>query len=108
MAQIYGQMGKQDLMIEKYLQEIYENPQNSIMVQNQFTRFMQDEAGSGFNELLRKALLVRVQKSQEIFWNQMLSWFFVQQKEYGKAFIQEKSIYKRNPESLSNIVNLAQ
>lgn len=108
MAQIYGQMGKQDLMIEKYLQEIYENPQNSIMVQNQFTRFMQDEAGSEFNELLRKALLVRVQKSQEIFWNQMLSWFFVQQKEYGKAFIQEKAIYKRDPESFSNIINLAE
>jgi len=38
----------------------------------------------------------------------MLSWFFVQQKEYGKAFIQEKAIYKREPESFSNIVNLAE
>jgi len=37
-----------------------------------------------------------------------LSWFYVQQKEYGKAFIQEKAIYKRNPETFSNIVNLAQ
>jgi tetratricopeptide (TPR) repeat protein len=32
----------------------------------------------------------------------------VQQKEYGKAFIQEKAIYKRNPESFSNIVSLAE
>jgi TolA-binding protein len=32
----------------------------------------------------------------------------VQQKEFAKAFVQEKAIYKRNPESLSNIVNLAQ
>src|SRR5690606_29261751 len=48
------------------------------------------------------------QKGQDIFWNQFLSWFFVQQKEYGKAFIQEKAIYKRNPETFSNIVNLAQ
>jgi tetratricopeptide (TPR) repeat protein len=37
-----------------------------------------------------------------------LSWFYVQQKEFGKAFIQEKAIYKREPESLSSIVNLSQ
>ncbi len=108
MAQIYGQMGKQDLMIEKYLEEMYENPQNSVMVQNQLTRFMNDQAGDSFNETLRKALLVKVQKNQDLFWNQMLSWFFVQQKEYGKAFIQEKAIYKREPDSFSNIVNLAE
>lgn len=108
MAQIYGQMGKQDMMIEKYLEEMYENPQNSVMVQNQLTRFMNDEAGDSFNEMLRKALLVKVQKNQDLFWNQMLSWFFVQQKEYGKAFIQEKAIYKREPDSFSNIVNLAE
>mgnify|MGYP006165647029 FL=1 len=108
MAQVYGQMGKQDMMIEKYLEEMYENPQNSVMVQNQLTRFMNDEAGDSFNEMLRKALLVKVQKNQDLFWNQMLSWFFVQQKEYGKAFIQEKAIYKREPDSFSNIVNLAE
>ena len=108
MAQVYGQMGKQDMMIEKYLEEMYENPQNSVMVQNQLTRFMNDEAGDSFNEMLRKALLVKVQKNQDLFWNQMLSWFFVQQKEYGKAFIQEKAIYKREQDSFSNIVNLAE
>jgi tetratricopeptide (TPR) repeat protein len=32
----------------------------------------------------------------------------VQRQEYAKAFVQEKAIYKRNPESFSNIVNLAQ
>jgi tetratricopeptide (TPR) repeat protein len=53
-------------------------------------------------------LLIKVQKNQDLFWNQMLSWFFVQQKEYGKAFIQEKAIYKREPDSFSNIVNLAE
>ncbi len=108
MAQLYGQMGKQDLMIEMYLEEMYVNPQNSVMVQNQLTRFMNDEAGDSFNDMLRKALLVRAQKNQDLFWNQMLSWFFVQQKEYGKAFIQEKAIYKREPDSFSNIVNLAE
>ena len=53
-------------------------------------------------------MILRTQKNQDIFWNHYLSWFYVQQKEFEKAFIQEKAIYKRNPESLSNIINLAQ
>jgi hypothetical protein len=61
-----------------------------------------------FNELLRKALILKTQKNQDVFWNRYLSWFMYQQKEFDKAFIQEKAIYKRNPESLTNIVNLGQ
>ena len=108
MALLYGQMGKPELMIEKYLDEMYENPQNSVIVQNQLTRFINDDSDETFNPMLRKALLIQVQKNQSVFWNQMLSWFFVQQKEYGKAFVQEKAIYKREPDSFSNIVNLAE
>jgi tetratricopeptide (TPR) repeat protein len=108
MALLYGQQGNTDMMIEKFLTEAYTNPQNSIMIQNQLSRFMNEDADVYFNESLRKALLVKAQKNQDVFWNQYLSWFFVQQKEYGKAFIQEKAIYKRNPETFSNIINLAQ
>ncbi|PWA05198.1 tetratricopeptide repeat protein [Flavobacterium psychrotolerans] len=108
MAMLYGQLGNTDMMIEKFLTEAYANPQNSIMIQNQLSRFMMEDANATFNESLRKALLVRAQKNQDVFWNEYLSWFYVQQKEYGKAFIQEKAIYKRNPETFSNIVNLAQ
>ena len=108
MAVLYGQNGQTDKMIEMFLEESYINPQNLILIQNQFTRFMNENADVTFKEALRKALLLRIQKNQEVFWNQYLSWYYVQQKEFGKAFIQEKAIYKRNPESLSNIVNLAQ
>jgi tetratricopeptide (TPR) repeat protein len=108
MAVLYGQKGDTDLMIETYLLESYKNPQNLPMIQNQLSRFMNEDADQNFNDNLRKALLVRAQKSQDLFWNEYLSWFFIQQKEYGKAFIQQKAIYKREPESFSNIVNLAQ
>jgi tetratricopeptide (TPR) repeat protein len=108
MALLYGQKGDSDKMIEKFLEESFKNPQNLIAIQNQFSRFMTENADVNFNNALRKALLLRTQQNQDVFWNQYLSWYFVQQKEFGKAFIQEKAIYKRNPESLSNIVNLAQ
>ncbi|WP_298137990.1 tetratricopeptide repeat protein [Flavobacterium sp.] len=108
LALLYGQKGDFDTMIEKFLTESINNPQNLIMIQNQLSRFMSEDTTSTFNDVLKKALLLRVQKNQDIFWNEYLSWFYVQQKEYGKAFIQEKAIYKRNPESFGNIVNLGQ
>lgn len=108
MALLYGQMGQPDMMIEMFLTEAQRNPQNNVMIQNQLSRFMTEDADVNFNESLRKALLMRAQKSQDLFWNEYLSWFYVQQKEYGKAFIQQKAIYRRNPETFANIVNLAQ
>ncbi|VXB31564.1 Tetratricopeptide repeat protein [Flavobacterium sp. 9R] len=108
MALLYGQLGKTDLMITTFLDEAFINPQNSNLIQHQLSRYMSDESDTSFSDSLKKALILRTQKDQDIFWNQYLSWFYVQQKEFGKAFIQEKAIYKRNPESLAEIVSLGQ
>jgi len=108
MALLYGQKGDTNMMIETFLDESYKNPQNLVMIQNQLSRFMIEDVDVSFNDALRKSLLIRIQKTQDIFWNEYLSWYYVQLKEYGKAFIQEKAIYKRNPESFANIVNLGQ
>jgi tetratricopeptide (TPR) repeat protein len=108
MATLYGQQGNTDLMIETFLQESFQNPQNLPLIQNQLSRFMTENVDATFNDSLKKALLVRAQKTQDVFWNDFLSWLFIQQKEYGKAFIQQKAIYKRNPDSFANIVNLGQ
>ncbi|MFL9844205.1 tetratricopeptide repeat protein [Flavobacterium rhizosphaerae] len=107
MALLEGQLGHMDLMTERLLDYAYNNQRNLIVVQHQLTRFMEEETdGSNFNDLLRKALLVKAQKNQDIFWNQFLSWFFVQQKDYNKAFVQEKAIYRRDPNMFMNIVSL--
>ena len=108
MGLLYGQLGNIEMMITSFLDEAYASPQNTVLIQNQFVRFMVDDGDANFNELLRKALILRTQKNQDVFWNHYLSWFYVQQKEFEKAFIQQKAIYKRNPESLNSIVNLAQ
>jgi tetratricopeptide (TPR) repeat protein len=108
MALLYGQLGDTDKMVTTFLDEAVANPQNAMLIQSQLARYMSNDGDSKFNESLRKELILRVQKSQDIFWNHFLSWFYMQQKEFGKAFIQEKAIYKRNPESLSNIINLGQ
>src|SRR5690606_9338871 len=49
-----------------------------------------------------------LQQDQNLIWSDLLSWLFIQQKEFGKAFIQEKAIFNRQPESLNRIEELAQ
>jgi hypothetical protein len=73
--------------------------------QNQLVRFMVDEGDANFNELL-KALILKTQ-NQDVFWNRYLSWFMYNRKNLIKLY-SRKAIYKRNPESLTNIVNLGQ
>ena len=104
---LQGQLGKIDLMIDTLLDYSFKFPINAPLVQNQLTRFMSEDSQKTFSDSLKKALLIRTQKTQDIFWNQFMSWFFVQQKDYGKAFIQEKAIFKRSPDNLGNITNLA-
>ena len=108
MALLQGQMGNLDVMVVKLLDYSYSNINATLNVQNQLVLFMQDDAENVFTNSLKKELLIRTQKTQDIYWNQFLSWLYVNQKEYGKAFIQEKSIYKRNPESFDDIIQLAQ
>nr|WP_294939524.1 tetratricopeptide repeat protein [uncultured Flavobacterium sp.] len=107
LALLQGQLGNMELMTDKLLDFAFSNPMNLPLVQNQLTRFMNEDAQENFNTYLKKALLLRTQKTQDIFWNQFLSWYFVQQKEYGKAFIQEKAIFKRSPDNFYTIINLA-
>lgn len=106
---LYGQLGQTDKMIDLLLTESFTNPQNSNLIQAQLSRFMNGETDTtAFKDAMRKALILKTQKDQDVFWNHYLSWFYVQQKEFEKAFIQEKAIYKREPESLISIVNLSQ
>ncbi len=107
-ALIEGQKGNVEGMTDKLLQFSFEKPDNTSLVQNYLSRFISEDANGTFTAYLKKALLIKTQKSPDNYWNQFLSWLYVQQKEFGKAFIQERAIYKRNPESFYNIVALAQ
>ncbi|WP_136667601.1 tetratricopeptide repeat protein [Flavobacterium sp. H122] len=106
-ALLQGQLGNIDFMIDSLLDYANKYPGNLILVQNQLNRFLAEDHSKIFADTLRKALLLKTQKTQDIFWNEFMSWFFISQKEYNKAFIQEKAIYRRNPENFSRLFNLA-
>src|SRR5690606_34599025 len=72
-----------------------------------FSLYITEDPENEANAVFRKQLLKRSQENQNILYNEMLSWLFMQQGEYAKAFIQEKAIFRRSGENLGRIIQLA-
>lgn len=53
--------------------------------------------------MLRRQLLKRAQAEPKNSWNILLSWLFMQQGDFDKALVQEKSLYRRNPGTAERI-----
>lgn len=107
LALIYGELNAIEQMFETYLNLLAFDEKFKPRVLNSLGNFITDDVNAENNQLLRKQLLRRSQTDQNVLWNELLSWFFVQQQLYGSAFIQEKSIYKKSDkQTLGRIVNL--
>lgn len=106
MALIYGQLGDLEKMTERFLQEAYQKPERLSAVQYHLSRYLQEDVNEVFKNQLRKSLLVRAQKQPHYFWNQFLSWYYIQNKEFGKSFTQLKAVVRQNPDLFGEIVDL--
>lgn len=106
MALIYGQLGDLEKMTEHFLQEAYQKPERLSAVQYHLSRYLQEDVNEVFKNQLRKSLLVRAQKQPHYFWNQFLSWYYIQNKEFGKSFTQLKAVVRQNPDLFGEIVDL--
>lgn len=107
LARIYGEQGKLELMFETYVSLIQEHPNYVYSIKRNFNQFITDDPANEANQILRKTLLKKLQQDPDILYNQLLSWLFIQQKEYRKAFIQEKAIFARQEENLNGLKDLA-
>ncbi|MEM9685598.1 MAG: tetratricopeptide repeat protein, partial [Bacteroidota bacterium] len=107
LASIYGEMGDIEKMYETYLQIIERNNTISKIVKRRLGDFIVETPEAENNIMLKKVLLKKIQTAPNVLWNDLLSWLFVQQKQFGSAFIQEKAIYKRSEAgSLNRITEL--
>ena len=106
MALIYGQLGDLEKMTERFLQEAYQKPERLSAIQYHLSRYLQEDVNEVFKNQLRKSLLVRAQKQPHYFWNQFLSWYYIQNKEFGKSFTQLKAVVRQNPDLFGEIVDL--
>lgn len=107
MARIYGEQGDVEKMFNSYLDLIKEEKTSMANVLRNIDDFITEDPENENNGLLKTVLLKNAQKNPSIRWNELLSWLFVQQKQYGSAFRQEKAIYKRTEgNSIRRLENL--
>ena len=105
-AQIYGEKGNFEKMFTAYVNLIDKNINYLTTVQRFSSRYITEDKLNNNNILFKKALIKKSVSNPKNAWNQLLSWLFVQQKEYNKAFIQEKALFKRDPKNIVNIIRL--
>ncbi|MDO6490153.1 MULTISPECIES: tetratricopeptide repeat protein [unclassified Cellulophaga] len=99
LARIYGEQGNVEKMFYSLLNIIGKNPDKMPTVIRSLDDFITSDSDYRNNIILKKLILRNAQRTPDIIWNEMLSWLFIQQKQFNSAFSQEKAIYKRSQES---------
>ncbi|WP_394355061.1 tetratricopeptide repeat protein [Maribacter aquimaris] len=111
MARIYGEQGNIDKMYDSYLNLLVNGKTSKSNVLRSIDDFISADPENENNIKLKKVLLKHAQQDPDLLWNDLLSWLFVQQKQYNSAFRQEKAIFKRldggTIQRLENLGNLA-
>tara|TARA_Y100000815_G_scaffold275773_1_gene317330 strand:- start:37170 stop:38981 length:1812 start_codon:yes stop_codon:yes gene_type:complete len=107
LASVYGEQGKIDMMFDTYVDLIVKDEKYTPVAQRTFSRFITEDPSNPANVTFKNLLLKRIQQQPELIYNKLLSWLFIQQKDYKKAFLQEKAIYKRSDGDMQGIINLA-
>ncbi|WP_461598473.1 tetratricopeptide repeat protein [Winogradskyella sp.] len=107
LARIYGDQGKIEKMFENYIEYVAYRPNYLNNIKRAVSDFISENKDNDNNIYLRRLLLKKIQQEPNPYWYEFLSWLYVQEKAYKKSFVQEKALYKRNPESLDRIIELA-
>lgn len=107
LARIYGEQGKIEKMFGNYLDLIETDMKFYGYANREFSRYISEDVASEANIIFKKLLLKRLQQEPSLLYNEMLSWLFVQQNDFDKAFAQQRAIYKRGDGNLQGILNLA-
>lgn len=107
LARIYGEQGDLEKMFDTYLDLLTSRPTYRSIVKRNFSGYITEDSNNEANQILRKTLLKKLQQNPDILYNEFLSWLFIQQKDFKKAFVQEKAIFARTEENLSSIMDLA-
>lgn len=92
---VYAELGDMENMINEYLQLIDQSPNYYANVRDRMARNITDNPESEVNTLFRKALIKRIQVSQNPLYTQLLIWLFIEEEEYLKALKQQQALDRR-------------
>lgn len=93
LASLYAMAGKSEMMINEYLEILKDDEEQLDYIENILQARMRDEEDFA---KIEPVLFRFIQKYPEkIVYNEMLVWFYIQMKNFGKAFFQAKAVDKR-------------
>lgn len=109
LGNLYNQVGNYSEMVEQYLNYVDFDYLNVAIVEHKLQTKLSDDPDNVISELLRKALLKRVQKyPDKLYYSEMLMWLSIQEKDFEMAYLQAKSIDRRQSEEGERIFKLAE
>lgn len=108
LAEVYNQ--KQDItrMLEEYFDILLENEAYIQSVQNILQSKLAYNPAGNNSDIVKNLLLERIQKYPDrSIYSELLTWLFIQQKQFEAALIQSKALDKRMKEDGARLINLA-
>jgi hypothetical protein len=106
-AMLYAELGDLDNMYASYIALIDQSPTYVNYVQGLIQRNMEQDENAKAGAAIKPLLIKKVQEGQNIVFNELLIWIFIQEKDYYNAFIQEKALDKRLNRNQAEIFDLA-
>jgi len=106
MALLYAEKNEPDLMIENFLKLADENSVYQSRIKYYLTKYITTDPENTYNQALRKQLVEKIKETHQPQWYSLLQWLYVQQKDYKKAFIQLRSLYKKEVVDIGEIYHL--
>ncbi|MFT4600999.1 MAG: tetratricopeptide (TPR) repeat protein, partial [Arenicella sp.] len=109
LAETYSLLGKEDEMINEYLNLLDYSQVYVKTVQTYLSRVIDFEEDEVMVETLKISLLERIQKHPDkAHYAEMLIWFYLHKKEFNGAVIQAKALDKRNDMKGKRLFQIAQ
>ena len=107
-AEVYGELGETEKMIDEYLDLIEYSTSYLSSLQRLMPRMIdfEDENSEGYH-ILRNSLIKRVQKNpNETAYANMLIWMFVQRQDFKSALIHAKALDKRTSQDGKEVYHI--
>ncbi len=106
LAELYRRKGDIPKMIENYLNSLESNPNRLSSIKSQLMRYLLED--EDFDEL-QTQLYDRIQNKRDVIqYTELLTWLFIQRKDYRNALRQVKALDRRLDENGGRIYRLAQ
>jgi Tetratricopeptide repeat len=109
LASIYERMGDFQGMLGEFFLLVESNKVYLQTVEDRLQTALSNDADGSRNEMFRKYVLEKAQKyPDETSYSEILWWYSIQEKDFGMALIQAKSLDRRLKEDGNRVFQLAQ